>query len=126
MFSYIVISHPAEPIGTARGLSSVGRALPLQGRCQGFESPRLHSSAPAARTAPQPAAADPEAAAAAPFEESFARFFGAGYRAFAADQRTAEVTPEQVAAAARGGPALGTHNFVFVPPAAALRKPIAA
>src|SRR6201988_4546132 len=27
-----------------RGLSSVGRALPLQGRSQGFESPRLHSS----------------------------------------------------------------------------------
>src|SRR5690606_28755494 len=27
----------------ARGLSSVGRALPLQGRCQEFESPRLHS-----------------------------------------------------------------------------------
>ena len=26
-----------------RGLSSVGRALPLQGRSQGFESPRLHS-----------------------------------------------------------------------------------
>ena len=25
-----------------RGLSSVGRALPLQGRSQGFESPRLH------------------------------------------------------------------------------------
>jgi hypothetical protein len=25
-----------------RGLSSVGRALPLQGRGQGFESPRLH------------------------------------------------------------------------------------
>ena len=25
-----------------RGLSSVGRALPLQGRCQGFDSPRLH------------------------------------------------------------------------------------
>lgn len=28
---------------TERGLSSVGRALPLQGRCQEFESPRLHS-----------------------------------------------------------------------------------
>jgi uncharacterized protein YegP (UPF0339 family) len=27
-----------------RGLSSVGRALPLQGRGQGFESPRLHKS----------------------------------------------------------------------------------
>jgi hypothetical protein len=26
-----------------RGLSSVGRALPLQGRGQGFESPRLHN-----------------------------------------------------------------------------------
>ena len=26
-----------------RGLSSVGRALPLQGRCQEFESPRLHN-----------------------------------------------------------------------------------
>jgi hypothetical protein len=25
-----------------RGLSSVGRALPLQGRSQGFESPSLH------------------------------------------------------------------------------------
>lgn len=24
------------------GLSSVGRALPLQGRCQEFDSPRLH------------------------------------------------------------------------------------
>jgi hypothetical protein len=27
-----------------RGLSSVGRALPLQGRGQGFESPRLHNT----------------------------------------------------------------------------------
>lgn len=26
-----------------RGLSSVGRAPPLQGGCQGFDSPRLHS-----------------------------------------------------------------------------------
>src|SRR6185312_3984806 len=26
-----------------RGLSSVGRALPLQGRCQEFDSPRLHN-----------------------------------------------------------------------------------
>ena len=25
-----------------RGFSSVGRALPLQGRCQEFESPKLH------------------------------------------------------------------------------------
>lgn len=31
------------PRVTTRGLSSVGRALPLQGRSQGFESPRLHS-----------------------------------------------------------------------------------
>ena len=30
-----------------RGLSSVGRALPLQGRCQEFESPRLHAEAQA-------------------------------------------------------------------------------
>jgi hypothetical protein len=28
----------------SRGLSSVGRALPLQGRCREFESPRLHGS----------------------------------------------------------------------------------
>src|SRR5207244_1829170 len=38
-------SAPAAEPGTlspTRGLSSVGRALPLQGRCQGFESPRLH------------------------------------------------------------------------------------
>ena len=26
-----------------RGFSSVGRALPLQGRCQEFESPKLHN-----------------------------------------------------------------------------------
>jgi hypothetical protein len=31
-----------HPVMT-RGLSSVGRALPLQGRGQGFESPRLHN-----------------------------------------------------------------------------------
>ena len=30
------------PEGSLRGRSSVGRALPLQGRCQGFDSPRLH------------------------------------------------------------------------------------
>src|SRR5690242_10315045 len=30
----------------ARGLSSVGRALSLHGRCQGFDSPRLHSLLP--------------------------------------------------------------------------------
>jgi ABC-type branched-subunit amino acid transport system ATPase component len=30
------------PEDSLRGRSSVGRALPLQGRCQGFDSPRLH------------------------------------------------------------------------------------
>ncbi len=35
------LQHP--PRTSARGLSSVGRALPLQGRCQEFESPRLHT-----------------------------------------------------------------------------------
>ncbi len=34
---------PIEPPIGMRGLSSVGRALPLQGRSQGFESPRLHN-----------------------------------------------------------------------------------
>jgi hypothetical protein len=34
--------QPTRPVVGARGLSSVGRALPLQGRSQGFESPRLH------------------------------------------------------------------------------------
>src|SRR5690606_7723121 len=29
-----------------RGLSSVGRALSLHGRCQGFDSPRLHNQGP--------------------------------------------------------------------------------
>ena len=33
-----------------RGLSSVGRALPLQGRSQGFESPSLHNDASRALT----------------------------------------------------------------------------
>jgi hypothetical protein len=33
---------PTRPMIGVRGLSSVGRALPLQGRSQGFESPRLH------------------------------------------------------------------------------------
>jgi hypothetical protein len=33
---------PTRPMVGVRGLSSVGRALPLQGRSQGFESPRLH------------------------------------------------------------------------------------
>ncbi len=33
----------STPLTAKRGLSSVGRALPLQGRCQEFESPRLHS-----------------------------------------------------------------------------------
>jgi hypothetical protein len=33
---------PTSPLVDLRGLSSVGRALPLQGRCQEFESPRLH------------------------------------------------------------------------------------
>jgi hypothetical protein len=32
-----------------RGLSSAGRALPLQGRGQGFESPRLHKCVTDAR-----------------------------------------------------------------------------
>jgi hypothetical protein len=36
--------RPTRPVVGARGLSSVGRALPLQGRSQGFESPRLHKS----------------------------------------------------------------------------------
>ncbi len=31
------------PVHRSRGLSSVGRALSLHGRCQGFDSPRLHS-----------------------------------------------------------------------------------
>lgn len=31
---------------SSRGLSSVGRALSLHGRCQGFDSPRLHSTQP--------------------------------------------------------------------------------
>ena len=35
---------PTRPTVGVRGLSSVGRALPLQGRSQGFESPRLHNS----------------------------------------------------------------------------------
>ena len=30
------------PSGSIWGISSVGRALPLQGRCQEFESPILH------------------------------------------------------------------------------------
>ena len=34
--------YPCAP----RGLSSVGRALSLHGRCQGFDSPRLHCKAP--------------------------------------------------------------------------------
>src|ERR1700761_5537397 len=33
---------PTRSTVDTRGLSSVGRALPLQGRCQEFESPRLH------------------------------------------------------------------------------------
>ena len=33
-----ILTAPSSP----RGRSSVGRALPLQGRCQGFDSPRLH------------------------------------------------------------------------------------
>src|SRR5437764_12448236 len=33
---------PTRSMVDPRGLSSVGRALPLQGRCQEFESPRLH------------------------------------------------------------------------------------
>src|ERR1700730_16252621 len=35
---------PTRPLVAVRGLSSVGRALPLQGRSQGFESPRLHKT----------------------------------------------------------------------------------
>jgi hypothetical protein len=35
--------HPITHLVIRRGLSSVGRALPLQGRCQGFDSPRLHN-----------------------------------------------------------------------------------
>ena len=34
--------QPISRLVGFRGLSSVGRALPLQGRCQEFESPRLH------------------------------------------------------------------------------------
>ena len=34
----------------SRGLSSVGRALPLQGRCQEFESPRLHKNSQQCRS----------------------------------------------------------------------------
>ncbi len=33
---------PTTKYPPSRGLSSAGRALPLQGRCQEFESPRLH------------------------------------------------------------------------------------
>jgi hypothetical protein len=35
--------RPTRRPDQIRGLSSVGRALPLQGRCQEFDSPRLHT-----------------------------------------------------------------------------------
>lgn len=40
------LPHGVRSRPVARGLSSVGRALPLQGRCQEFESPRLHIQRP--------------------------------------------------------------------------------
>src|ERR1700722_6948295 len=52
---------PTRPMVGVRGLSSVGRALPLQGRSQGFESPRLHSLNPQFRHHPPGSFSTPSA-----------------------------------------------------------------
>lgn len=123
---------PCSTADTLLGSRLAGRRVLVLVDIEGAEPWMLKGATALLRNDPQPTwlieimQDDRHATAAAPFEESFARFFGAGYRAFAADQRTAEVTPDQVAAAAHGGPRLGTHNFVFMPSAAARRKPIAA
>jgi hypothetical protein len=57
------MQRPTRRPDQIRGLSSVGRALPLQGRSQGFESPRLHNQNPLAptdgRSTSRPASAPP-------------------------------------------------------------------